>query len=47
MFNLFDLLQAQGGMDPNGFMGANGFGQQFGLSPDQTRRAMEALMPGP
>ncbi|GJE19249.1 DUF937 domain-containing protein [Methylobacterium marchantiae] len=39
MFNLFDLLQAQGGM------GANGFGQQFGLSPDQTRRAMEALMP--
>ncbi|WP_311274134.1 DUF937 domain-containing protein [Methylobacterium sp. WCS2018Hpa-22] len=45
MFNLFDLLQAQGGMDPNGFMGPNGFGQQFGLSPDQTRRAMEALMP--
>ncbi|CAA2141274.1 DUF937 domain-containing protein [Methylobacterium bullatum] len=39
MFNLFDLMQAQGGM------GANGFGQQFGLSPDQTRRAMEALMP--
>ncbi len=39
MFNLFDLLQAQGGM------GANGFGQQFGLTPDQTRRAMEALMP--
>ena len=39
MFNLFDLLQAQGGM------GANGFGQQFGLSPDQTRNAMEALMP--
>ncbi|WP_027172110.1 DUF937 domain-containing protein [Methylobacterium sp. 10] len=39
MFNLFDLMQAQGGM------GANVFGQQFGLSPDQTRRAMEALMP--
>lgn len=39
MFNLFDLLQAQGGMYPNGF------GQQFGLSQDQTRRAMEALMP--
>lgn len=39
MFNLFDLLQAQAGP------GAQGFGQQFGLSQDQSRRAMEALMP--
>jgi hypothetical protein len=39
MFNLFDILQAQAGP------GAQGFGQQFGLSQDQTRRAMEALLP--
>ena len=38
MFNLFDILQNQSG-------GLQGFGQQFGLSPDQTRRAMEALLP--
>lgn len=38
MFNLFDILQTQSG-------GLQGFGQQFGLSPDQTRRAMEALLP--
>ncbi|NEU11413.1 DUF937 domain-containing protein [Methylobacterium sp. BTF04] len=39
MFNLFDILQAQAGP------GALGFGQQFGLSQDQSRRAMEALLP--
>lgn len=39
MFNLFDILQAQGGA------GLQGFGQQFGLSPEQTRKAMEALLP--
>lgn len=38
MFNLFDILQTQGG-------GMQSFGQQFGLSPDQSRRAMEALLP--
>ena len=38
MFNLFDILQAQGG-------GVQSLGQQFGLSPDQSRRAMEALLP--
>ncbi|HEX8418047.1 MAG TPA: DUF937 domain-containing protein [Methylobacterium sp.] len=39
MFNLFDILQAQGGT------GVQGIGQQFGLSPDQSRKAMEALLP--
>lgn len=39
MFNPFDMMQGQGGA------GMQGFGQQFGLTPDQTRRAMEALMP--
>jgi len=39
MFNLFEILQAQAGP------GAQGFGQQFGLSQDQTRRAMEVLLP--
>ncbi|KQT45480.1 hypothetical protein ASG52_15065 [Methylobacterium sp. Leaf456] len=39
MFTMFDILQSQG--DAN----LKAFGQQFGLSPDQTRRAMEALMP--
>lgn len=39
MFNLFDILQAQAGP------GALGFGQQFGLSQEQSRRAMEALLP--
>lgn len=39
MFNLFDILQAQGGA------GLQGFGQQYGLSPEQTRKAMEALLP--
>lgn len=39
MFTMFDILQGQG--DAN----VRAFGQQFGLSPDQTRRAMEALMP--
>ena len=39
MFNLFDILQTQGGP------GLQGFGQQYGLSPDQTRKAMEALLP--
>ena len=39
MFNLFDILQAQGGP------GLQGLGQQYGLSPDQTRKAMEALLP--
>jgi hypothetical protein len=39
MFTLFDILQAQGGN------GVQGLSQQFGLSPDQTRKAMEALLP--
>lgn len=39
MYTMFDILQSQG--DAN----LRAFGQQFGLSPDQTRRAMEALMP--
>lgn len=39
MFNVFDMLQSQGGAD------MQAFGQQFGLSQEQTRRAMEALMP--
>lgn len=39
MFNMFDMLQSQGGPD------MQAFGQQFGLSQEQTRRAMEALMP--
>lgn len=39
MFNLFDILQTQGGT------GGQNLGQQFGLSPDQSRRAMEALLP--
>ncbi|KQP40690.1 hypothetical protein ASF49_20155 [Methylobacterium sp. Leaf104] len=39
MFNLFDILQAQAGAN------AQGFGRQFGLSPEQSLRAMEALMP--
>jgi len=38
MFNLFDILQNQSG-------GLQGFGHQFGLSPEQTHRAMEALLP--
>ncbi len=39
MFNMFDMMQSQGGPD------LQAFGRQFGLSQDQTRRAMEALMP--
>ncbi|WP_146056409.1 DUF937 domain-containing protein [Methylobacterium sp. V23] len=39
MFNVFDLLQAQGGAS------AQGFGRQFGLSPEQSLRAMQALLP--
>ena len=39
MFNLFDILQAQAGAN------AQGFGRQFGLSPEQSLRAMEALLP--
>lgn len=39
MFNPFELMQAQ---SPAAIQA---FGQQFGLSPDQTRRAMEALLP--
>ncbi|GJD96033.1 DUF937 domain-containing protein [Methylobacterium iners] len=39
MFTLFDILQAQGGN------GVQGLSQQFGLSPEQSRRAMEALLP--
>lgn len=39
MFNLFDILQAQGGTD------VQGIGHQFGLSPEQSRKAMEALLP--
>lgn len=39
MFNLFDILQAQAGAN------AQGLGRQFGLSPEQSLRAMEALLP--
>lgn len=39
MFNPFDMTQGQTAS------GMQGFGQQFGLTPDQTRRAMEALLP--
>lgn len=39
MLNLFDILQNQGGV------GVQGVSQQFGLSPEQTRRAVEALLP--
>lgn len=39
MFNLFDILESQTGN------GMQALGQQFGLSPDQSRRAMEALLP--
>jgi hypothetical protein len=39
MFNPIDMLQAQGGA------GMQTMAQQFGLSPEQTRRAMEALLP--
>ncbi|WP_430912492.1 DUF937 domain-containing protein [Methylobacterium sp. sgz302541] len=39
MFNPFDMLQGQNAA------GMQGIGQQFGLTPDQTRRAMEALLP--
>ncbi|MEH3119290.1 MAG: DUF937 domain-containing protein [Methylorubrum populi] len=39
MYNMFDILQSQGDAS------VRAFGQQFGLSPEQTRRAMEALLP--
>ncbi|WP_187275081.1 DUF937 domain-containing protein [Methylobacterium sp. WL120] len=39
MFNPLDMLQAQNGA------GMQNVAQQFGLTPEQTRRAMEALMP--
>ncbi|MCJ2109762.1 DUF937 domain-containing protein [Methylobacterium sp. E-025] len=39
MFNPLDMLQAQNGA------GMQSVAQQFGLTPEQTRRAMEALMP--
>lgn len=39
MFNLFDILESQTGN------GMQALGQQFGLSPEQSRRAMEALLP--
>lgn len=39
MYTMFDILQSQGEAN------VRAFGQQFGLSPEQTRRAMEALMP--
>ncbi|KQQ31457.1 hypothetical protein ASF53_01790 [Methylobacterium sp. Leaf123] len=39
MYTMFDILQSQGDAS------VRALGQQFGLSPDQTRRAMEALMP--
>ncbi|WP_336485650.1 DUF937 domain-containing protein [Methylobacterium nigriterrae] len=39
MFNPIDILQAQSSA------GMQGMAQQFGLTPDQTRRALEALMP--
>ena len=39
MYTMFDILQSQGDAS------VQAFGQQFGLTPDQTRRAMEALLP--
>lgn len=39
MFNPIDMLQAQGNA------GMQTLAQQFGLSPEQTRRALEALLP--
>lgn len=39
MFNLFDILESQTGN------GMQALGQQYGLSPEQSRRAMEALLP--
>lgn len=39
MFNPLDMLQGQNGA------GMQSVAQQFGLTPEQTRRAMEALMP--
>ncbi|WP_442919084.1 DUF937 domain-containing protein [Methylobacterium sp. Leaf118] len=39
MYTMFDILQSQGDAS------VKAFGQQFGLSPEQTRRAMEALLP--
>lgn len=39
MYTMFDILQSQGDAS------VRAFGQQFGLSPEQTRRAMEALLP--
>lgn len=39
MFNLFDILQSQAGP------GMQTIGRQFGLTPDQSRSAMEALLP--
>ena len=39
MFNPLDMLQGQNGA------GMQSLAQQFGLTPEQTRRALEALMP--
>ena len=39
MFNPFEMMQAPGGA------GLQSFGRQVGLTPDQTLRAMEALLP--
>ena len=39
MINLFDILQAQSGP------GFQALGQPFGLTPEQSRRAVEALLP--
>lgn len=39
MFNLFDILQAQSGQS------LQALGQPFGLTPEQSRRAVEALLP--
>lgn len=39
MFNPLDMLQAQNGA------GMQAVAQQFGLTPEQTRRALDALMP--
>lgn len=39
MFNLFDILQAQAGAN------LQGFGPQFGLTQEQSLRAMQALLP--
>ncbi len=39
MYNMFDILQSQGDAS------VRAFGQQFGLTPDQTQRAMAALLP--